>query len=177
MEAFMQILLIVALIHGVSVAIAWMAASYLKKSFTSTWAAWAGKVGSLFLVVLLVGAGIRDLNRGLSDGVGAAFALAFIVAAFWPAKWLVQKWIAGAPDRANAREQAAEARRIANEEKARADERERQSSLSTLVAWYEKRKREIEQSVPEGRDRDMLLSQLYNRYDEILKERLQEIQP
>ncbi len=59
-----------------------------------------------------------------------------------------------------------------------AEQRERRrQTIPSLTRWYQDQKAQIEMSVPEGRDRELLLIELWSRYDQLLKETLKEARP
>lgn len=51
------------------------------------------------------------------------------------------------------------------------------NAIARLMEWYENEKAAIEGSLPAGRDREDILSQLFDRYDQLVKETLREYRP
>lgn len=84
---------------------------------------------------------------------------------------------------------AAEKRRAVDEEKRKEEERlnearhaeqaaaDRRHAVSRLTDWYEAERAAIEARLPEGQQRVIVLQELYDRYDQLVKEALQEIRP
>lgn len=79
--------------------------------------------------------------------------------------------------------QAAKVKLHSEEEEGRKREREAaevgraRNAIARLTEWYENEKAAIEQSLPAGRDREDILSQLFDRYDQLIKETLREYRP
>ncbi len=133
--------------------------------------------------------GFAMLHECNPAGLYLVFAAILPFAIFF----LVAYWIASAPLRAlNAEEakkvwekQEQERQEQKRERRARAEaeederkERERKRrSIGDLTAWYEEQKRIIEERFPADRQRDVLLLELYTRYDELLKQTLREATP
>ncbi len=70
-----------------------------------------------------------------------------------------------------AAERAAELERLARQAE------DRRQAPSRLTEWYEREKAAIEGQLPDGPERAVILTELHNRYDQLVKEALQEIQP
>jgi len=67
--------------------------------------------------------------------------------------------------------------RETEEGRERQRQEEQRTRLSSLTAWYDEQRREIERQLPEGRERDDIVSQLWDRYDELVKQTLKELRP
>lgn len=75
-----------------------------------------------------------------------------------------------------------EAARKHEEEAAEADRKrrkpdERREAIHRLTEWYEQEKKAIEERLPAGPERDIILHELYDRYDQLMKEGLRELTP
>jgi hypothetical protein len=66
---------------------------------------------------------------------------------------------------------------IRQEERNRQLEEEQRTRLTSLTAWYEDQKRQIEGQLPPGREREDIIDQLWDRYDELVKQTLKELKP
>lgn len=65
----------------------------------------------------------------------------------------------------------------AKEERRQREPEERREAVHRLTEWYEEEKAAIEQRLPEGPERDVILHELHDRYDQLMKEALRELTP
>ena len=67
--------------------------------------------------------------------------------------------------------------RVSEEDRQRQLQEAQRTKISTLTAWYEDQKRELERQLPAGRERDDIVSLLWDRYDELVKQTLKDLKP
>lgn len=75
---------------------------------------------------------------------------------------------------AEAREQE---QRAAKEEETKRSEDKQPMTIPGLTAWYKNTTREIEEHLPDGPEREDILHEVWDRYDELVKRTLKELQP
>jgi len=63
------------------------------------------------------------------------------------------------------------------DERKRKESEERGTSFQKLAEWLLREQEIIKQSLPEGQDRDDALHQLFERYDQLMKETYAEMKP
>lgn len=63
------------------------------------------------------------------------------------------------------------------EEKRRLEIDGRRNAFQKLAVWYQKEQETVKESLPEGQDRDDALRQLFDRYDQLMKETYAEMKP
>ena len=70
-----------------------------------------------------------------------------------------------------------ERQRKGEEQEAKRAQEKRPMTVPELTAWYEKTTREIEEHLPAGSEREDILNEVWDRYDELVKKTLRELQP
>ncbi|MBW3597608.1 MAG: hypothetical protein KY475_10070 [Planctomycetes bacterium] len=80
-------------------------------------------------------------------------------------------------ERAEHEEQRQREEAQAEEERRRREPEERRQSIHRLTEWYEEEKASIEDRLAPGPERDVILHELYDRYDQLMKEALRELTP
>lgn len=74
-------------------------------------------------------------------------------------------------------EQQKQEEEAAEEERRQREPAQRREAIHRLTEWYEQEKVAIEQRLPEGPERDVILHELHDRYDQLMKEALRELTP
>ena len=75
-----------------------------------------------------------------------------------------------------AEERKADEERLARE-KTQRDEENSRHAVGRLTQWYEREKARIVELMPESLERDVILQQLYERFDQLVKESIREMKP
>ncbi|HYH66446.1 MAG TPA: hypothetical protein VD866_17265 [Urbifossiella sp.] len=163
----------------------------------------AGCAGCGF--ILLVTAGICSTAQPpATDAARGCAFIGFVGILIWIGHLIGEHLKRAAPERAARRERLVEAvrqrragwelQRHERQRQVRERERERQerqaehdhasqerehrrTAIPRLTKWYEEQKAEIERAIPAGTDRETVLLTLWDRYDQLLKELLEEMKP
>ena len=173
-DAYLGMLWMCASVWALSYILGYLVTDYFKKRFTVATAILCAKVGLILNTFWLVLAGSCDLYHGHTLPATLSICVGMLFAAYWPIVAAIRYRIATAPQR---RERAEERRREAQQRVAEtAAAAKRKHAVHDLTQWYDEQKTLLA-AVPDAANRDAYLVALFLRYDQLVKEKLEELTP